>query len=222
VKRRFAHHAIFRGTCRTAGKRQPLRGVTSHGVSTSSSGFILTLLAAEYLFECRKVWAGPLRWAGFQLRGEAVDAATDLFFGNVGEETLGQIDPRASGGGPRLRRARGASAEARAAAAAGMMLHQDGSRQQDTAHDDGYKSIPKKRKRRKTPGPCGVNTCLCDDDANSPTRDSGERGEKHRSRYPIWRQSQDKWKVRDLTSDERMGPRIPAQAFSHMRISVSR
>jgi hypothetical protein len=40
----------------------------------------------------------------------------------------------------------GASAEARAAAAAGMMLHQDGSRQQDTAHDDGYKSIPKKRK----------------------------------------------------------------------------
>jgi hypothetical protein len=76
----------------------------------------------------------------------------------------------------------GASAEARAAAAAGMMLHQDGSRQQDTAHDDGYKSIPKKRKRRKTPGPSGVNTCLCDDDANSPTRDSGERGEKHRSR----------------------------------------
>jgi hypothetical protein len=43
--------------------------------------------------------------------------------------------------------------------------------------------------KTKTSG-AKANAFLCDDDAKSSTRDSGERGDKYRSRQATWRQSQ--------------------------------
>ena len=44
----------------------------------------------------------------------------------------------------------------------------------------------------KTKPSCAkYNAFLRDDDAKSPTRNSGERGDKHRPRQATWRQSQD-------------------------------
>jgi hypothetical protein len=61
-----------------------------------------------------------------------------------------------------------------------------------SAHDDGCRSIREKalgaktiRRRAKS------NAFLRDDDAKNPTRDSGERGDKYRSRQATRRQSQD-------------------------------
>ena len=75
-----------------------------------------------------------------------------------------------------------------------------------------------------------TNAFLCDDNAKCPTRDSGERGEKHRSRQAISRQSQDgrqmegaRVHLRRANGPEESpaNPSLSGRRRNHSRLSVA-
>ena len=73
--------------------------------------------------------------------------------------------------------------------------------------------------RKRDRSGANTNASSCDDDAKSATRDPGERGDKRRSRHAIRvnRRTVAKWKARDLTSDQRMGPKNPGSKLLSRR-----